>query len=105
MTNKLVGRNDDCPCGSGKKFKQCCMQKKKAVGGQALGLRKFTAKVISSGNQPPEEKKELKAESKPFLEYVKLMENSYGEVFDDKSELPPLPESGESYSKDIKQDE
>jgi uncharacterized protein YecA (UPF0149 family) len=20
-----VGRNDPCPCGSGKKFKQCCM--------------------------------------------------------------------------------
>jgi uncharacterized protein len=19
-----VGRNDDCPCGSGKKFKKCC---------------------------------------------------------------------------------
>jgi preprotein translocase subunit SecA len=22
-----VGRNDPCPCGSGKKFKQCCMKK------------------------------------------------------------------------------
>lgn len=21
---KKVGRNDPCPCGSGKKFKQCC---------------------------------------------------------------------------------
>ena len=20
-----VGRNDDCPCGSGRKFKQCCI--------------------------------------------------------------------------------
>ena len=24
-----VGRNDPCPCGSGKKFKKCCMGKKK----------------------------------------------------------------------------
>jgi hypothetical protein len=24
---KKVGRNDPCPCGSGKKFKQCCMKK------------------------------------------------------------------------------
>ena len=24
-TNKKVGRNDPCPCGSGKKFKNCCM--------------------------------------------------------------------------------
>jgi uncharacterized protein YecA (UPF0149 family) len=23
-----VGRNDSCPCGSGKKFKNCCMNKK-----------------------------------------------------------------------------
>ncbi len=23
--NKSVGRNDDCPCGSGKKFKKCCL--------------------------------------------------------------------------------
>ncbi|SHF33866.1 YecA family protein [Vibrio gazogenes] len=23
---KTVGRNDPCPCGSGKKFKQCCLQ-------------------------------------------------------------------------------
>ena len=23
---KLVGRNDPCPCGSGKKFKKCCLQ-------------------------------------------------------------------------------
>ncbi|MBR2151422.1 MAG: SEC-C domain-containing protein [Prevotella sp.] len=24
LTNKKVGRNDLCPCGSGKKFKHCC---------------------------------------------------------------------------------
>ncbi|RLD63238.1 MAG: hypothetical protein DRI84_09935 [Bacteroidetes bacterium] len=22
-----VGRNDPCPCGSGKKYKKCCMKK------------------------------------------------------------------------------
>jgi len=26
-TGKKVGRNDPCPCGSGKKFKSCCMRK------------------------------------------------------------------------------
>ena len=26
-TAPKVGRNDPCPCGSGKKFKQCCMGK------------------------------------------------------------------------------
>ena len=26
-TTKKVGRNDPCPCGSGKKYKNCCMKK------------------------------------------------------------------------------
>ena len=26
-TNVRVGRNDKCPCGSGKKYKQCCLRK------------------------------------------------------------------------------
>ena len=26
-TEKKVGRNDSCPCGSGQKFKKCCMRK------------------------------------------------------------------------------
>jgi hypothetical protein len=25
-TNKSVGRNDPCPCGSGKKYKKCCLR-------------------------------------------------------------------------------
>ena len=29
---KKVGPNDPCPCGSGKKYKKCCMQKDKANG-------------------------------------------------------------------------
>ncbi len=27
VRSEKVGRNDPCPCGSGKKFKQCCMNK------------------------------------------------------------------------------
>jgi len=30
-TGKKVGRNDPCPCGSGKKFKSCCMRRQSAV--------------------------------------------------------------------------
>lgn len=25
--NRKVGRNEPCPCGSGRKFKNCCMEK------------------------------------------------------------------------------
>lgn len=28
---KKIGRNDPCPCGSGKKYKMCCMRKEAAV--------------------------------------------------------------------------
>src|SRR5471032_537955 len=33
-----VGRNDPCPCGSGKKYKQCCMQQdqSRAAGAQSV---------------------------------------------------------------------
>ncbi len=27
-TSQHVGRNDTCPCGSGRKYKQCCIRKK-----------------------------------------------------------------------------
>ena len=27
VSQKTVGRNDPCPCGSGKKYKKCCMLK------------------------------------------------------------------------------
>ena len=52
---KKVGRNDPCPCGSGKKFKACCMRKEvvgrplltpadprphAAIGGPELRLRR-----------------------------------------------------------------
>jgi preprotein translocase subunit SecA len=30
-TGRKVGRNDPCPCGSGKKFKACCMRKEAAT--------------------------------------------------------------------------
>ena len=28
-----VGRNDSCPCGSGKKFKRCCLEQVEKEGG------------------------------------------------------------------------
>ena len=30
MTSKTLGRNDPCPCGSGKKYKKCCLEKDEA---------------------------------------------------------------------------
>ena len=30
--SKKIGRNEPCPCGSGKKYKHCCMQKERVLG-------------------------------------------------------------------------
>ncbi len=30
MASKTTGRNDPCPCGSGKKYKKCCLEKEAA---------------------------------------------------------------------------
>ncbi|MBO8127080.1 MAG: preprotein translocase subunit SecA [Firmicutes bacterium] len=32
---KKIGRNDPCPCGSGKKYKKCCLNKDRNIGGQS----------------------------------------------------------------------
>lgn len=34
VVDKKTGRNDSCPCGSGKKFKQCCLQPSKSFSGR-----------------------------------------------------------------------
>lgn len=41
--NEKVGRNDPCPCGSGKKYKSCCMNKPKPP--------PFKAKLLSQPKQ------------------------------------------------------
>ena len=33
-----VGRNDPCPCGSGKKYKQCCLRKEQASRAKARDM-------------------------------------------------------------------
>jgi uncharacterized protein len=43
--HKKPGRNDPCPCGSGKKYKQCCMPK-------AQPKRKISAKWINRPQIP-----------------------------------------------------
>ncbi len=43
-TKDSVGRNDPCPCGSGKKYKNCCMRKSTASQGTTQGP--------TSGSQP-----------------------------------------------------
>lgn len=47
MSHK-IGRNDPCLCGSGKKYKNCCMNKQVAK----PGSRKLTAKWLNAPEGP-----------------------------------------------------
>lgn len=74
MTEK-TGRNDPCPCGSGKKYKSCCWGKAQP------GRKKFKATLISKPTTPtanPEDN---------------LMDRLYGNAI--KTEQPLLPPKAE----------
>ena len=45
------GRNDSCPCGSGKKYKKCCMNKKRDAESFILGLNNLYALVKTINTQ------------------------------------------------------
>jgi hypothetical protein len=108
-----VGRNDPCPCGSGKKFKKCCEKKmigKKFVASklettplkdritQAGGLTSlFKNKVTSviSG----ERKKEVDDDK------IEVKEEKKEESVEDANEINPTPKDVETdNTKDLEED-
>ena len=90
--SEKVGRNDPCPCGSGKKYKSCCFQSDQQKKTSPFGGRKFTAKVISSGGtQKPPEPAQAESKSKPPVDYTTLMERSFGDAMRTYEDKPPQP--------------
>jgi tetratricopeptide (TPR) repeat protein len=67
-----TGRNDPCPCGSGKKYKRCCLDKDEAAERQALASR-----VTPALGSPWQRSPEILAE----------MREALGSVDDDEDEL------------------
>ena len=58
MTRAKVGRNDACPCGSGRKFKHCCQAKETGartragkVQGSPLDLKRRLKALFLAGKQ------------------------------------------------------
>ncbi|GAB4228865.1 MAG: hypothetical protein Tsb0021_06490 [Chlamydiales bacterium] len=47
---KKVGRNDPCPCGSGKKYKACCFKSEQASRKSSLTARNLTGRASLIGN-------------------------------------------------------
>lgn len=57
--DQKIGRNDPCPCGSGKKYKQCCM-------------------LNTIPSKPPATKRKLTAKWLNAPEVPNLMERTFG---------------------------
>ena len=90
--SEKVGRNDPCPCGSGKKYKSCCFQNDQKKKTSPLGGRKFTAKIISSGGtQKALEQEQAETKAKPPVDYTTLMERSFGDAMRTYEDKPPQP--------------
>jgi len=46
-----TGRNDPCPCGSGKKYKHCCLEKDQAAEHEKFALAATAAAVTAAAEQ------------------------------------------------------
>jgi len=79
--DQKVGRNDPCPCGSGKKYKQCCLNKKK----MPLAGRIKQAVWIKPKKEAPEAEAEGPLPATPHL-----IERAYGAAIFAASEAPPF---------------
>jgi hypothetical protein len=92
--SEKVGRNDPCPCGSGKKYKNCCFIKEKQAKAP-VSLHKLKAKVISGGgmmNQQPTQNSESMV-----VDYNVLMEQAFGHSLQAYQDKPPLPQDPSQY--------
>ena len=51
--NEKIQRNSACPCGSGKKYKQCCLIKQAPAATHTVtGKKKFKATVMNPTKDP-----------------------------------------------------
>jgi uncharacterized protein len=105
--SERVGRNDPCPCGSGKKYKNCCLEKNQAKPTLGLKGRKFTAKVLSGGGVVNPEQKPDQGQQKLIMpvDYNVLMERSFGDSLRKYGDKPPIPENPSDYVADNRKSE
>lgn len=75
--NEKTGRNDPCPCGSGKKFKNCCLNK-------SATPKKIKAKWLNS--------------SQKEAEGVNLMERTFGQAIQQAAQQEKPPQPPQSFS-------
>jgi hypothetical protein len=60
-----LGRNDPCPCGSGKKYKQCCLAKDEAKERDVRAKAEAKAAKQPAAAEEPAEESAAQAAKKP----------------------------------------
>lgn len=108
--SEQVGRNDPCPCGSGKKYKKCCFQKDMAHADahipQPKQLTKRKVKVI--GSAPKEEvfsetmEKQQEVDAEALARAVERESKELLKPIDelDYREVPSVPPKKRSYDEE-----
>jgi uncharacterized protein len=87
MMNQKIGRNDPCPCGSGKKYKVCCMQKSQP---KPISLKgRVSVKMLNSNLMQQQTAEMEAAQAKAAKDYETLMERSFGAALQSEDEKPP----------------
>lgn len=61
MAERQPGRNDPCPCGSGKKFKQCCLPKRDSAESPGSSPRYISEDVLRAAEKRMAEERERRA--------------------------------------------
>jgi SEC-C motif len=79
-TGRPVGRNETCPCGSGKKYKHCCLDKDEAK--QRAARARAAEKEAKAGE------KEAKAAEK---------EGEKADAAESAGQVPPKPRKPQTY--------
>jgi len=69
-TNYKVGRNEKCPCGSGKKYKKCCLNKKPPV-------YIYQLKISIKGAKPPIWRRILVKSDSTFVELHDIIQKIF----------------------------
>lgn len=70
---KKVGRNDPCPCGSGKKYKLCCFSKDTQSKGPRIDI--FTENQIAASSEEIASCKQLLCDVYPDLKIIDISDN------------------------------
>lgn len=77
MTNKKVGRNEPCPCGSGRKYKKCCLEEGMFVMEETRTGPKLSNEFRDNLDRQRAEVDPIKAETERVGEAVMLERDTF----------------------------